>query len=88
MDVLEKARQTGCADAQSGLDGRAEVHRFPVLQEAVRACGGRCRLAPVVGAELTSLVVPVEEKGAAAQAGGLRFDQPEDELGGDGRVHS
>ena len=70
----------------------ADRHIRPGARRAVRrqeqalVDGGRRGLASVVALHDPPRGVPVEQEAAAADAGRLRLDQPEDHLRGDGRV--
>jgi len=88
MRHLQHAQHARHADRQTRADGLRQRHRRAVrAQEAVRARRGRRGLAPVVGGDLLCRRVPVQQEGAAADAGGRRFDNIEHHLHRDRRVH-
>ena len=72
----------------------ADSDRLPRARCAVRiqkklfTGGGRCSLAPVIGLYDPSRRIVVEQKAAAADAGGLRFDEAQHHLRRDRRIDS
>jgi hypothetical protein len=83
---FQQPRRAGHAHRTSPDDGRTKVHRLPVLEEKRL---GRARgrgLARVVAFDALRSCVEVEKEGAAAEAGRLRFDERQHELGRDHRV--
>ena len=83
---LEQAEDAGHADGppaapRVGLRCGGVVGRD--VPEVVDGGGGGRGLPAVVRFDLPGLGVVVHEESAAAKAGGLRLDQPEDGLGGD-----
>lgn len=79
------AQHAGHADRAAADPGLAQAHRRAVgAQEQVLVGTGRGGLPAVIG--LHALAVPVEEEGATADTGGLRLDQRQHGLHGDGRV--
>ena len=78
--------RAGYADAQAGMHRALERHRLAVADEAVGRCRGRRGFAAIVGGDLPAPCIPVQQEPAAAEAGGLRLDQVEDQLHGNGRV--
>ncbi len=84
---LQHAQHAGHADRAAGGDGFADAHRRAVgAQETVRARCRRRGFASVVGRDLLLRLIPVQQEGAAPDAGGLRFDQVEHHLHGDRRI--
>lgn len=89
VDEFEQAQHAGDAD---GAPARPRVRlRLAAVgvadpAERVAVCGGGSRLSPVVGVECARRRVVVQQERAAAQSGGLRFDQAQHGLRRDQRV--
>ena len=74
----DRARHPDRATTDDGVD---EFHRPAVGAEEALGLGHLRRgLAPVERGQLAAGLVPVDEEGAAADAGALRLDQVEHEL--------
>src|SRR6266513_2907543 len=81
IEYSQHARNAHRAPAYRGFE---EFHGLPArIEETVRPCGRRRRLAPIVGAKPFLLLRPVQQEGAAADPRGFRLDQAEDHLHGD-----
>jgi len=78
---LEHRQDAGNADRTPAHRRFHEAERLLLgIEEAIGARGRRRQLATVVGAQLLLALRPVEEKRAAADTGGFRFDQAEHQL--------
>ena len=83
---FEDAQRAGHADAQAAEHGLVELARTALDQEPLRRRRRRCRLPAVVAFEHPAGRVPVQDERAAAEPRGLRLDQIEHQLHGDGRI--
>ena len=87
MRKLEQFEQPGDACRAPADDRLRPVQGFPRrIEEAPRPRRRRCGFAPVVGIQALRTRSVVQQKPAPADARGLRLDQVQDELGGNGRV--
>ncbi|MCY1235684.1 hypothetical protein D9M69_477770 [compost metagenome] len=85
MRHLQRAHHTRRADRTPADLCLAEFHRLAVgAHEQVFGGARGCGLAAVEG--LNALAVPVHDEGAATDAGGLRLDQRQHGLHGDGGI--
>ena len=86
VHAFQDAQRTGHADAEPTKDGRIEWARTAGVKKSPRIGCGRRGLAPIQRLKPLPRGIPVEEKGAAAEPGGLGFHQVQDELHGHRRV--
>ncbi len=87
MDDVEELGRAGHADRAAADHGFPKAHGLAADAEEIGAVGGEGRGLPAVeGGERAARRVVVDEEGAAAEARGLRLDQPEHGLHRDHRV--
>jgi hypothetical protein len=61
-------------------------HRAAINDKAVGLGGGGCHLATVMGRDYSGLGVPVQQKTAAAEPGGVGLNQSEHQMRRDGGI--
>jgi hypothetical protein len=87
MSFFEQPDRAGHADRAATDHGVDEFHRLAIGAEESLGLGRLRRgLAPVERGQTAAGLVPIDEEGAAADAGALRLDQVEHELDRDRRI--
>jgi hypothetical protein len=87
VDVGHQRDEARYADRPAADHSVAKAHRRPVGgKEQIGRRGCRRRLAAVPGGHRAGRRIVVQQEGAAADAGTLRFNEVEHELGGDRRI--
>ena len=88
MRQRQHAQQAGRTDRPTadhgGLEGERLARR---IEEQVGPCGSRRGFAAVVGIEMPAMRSVMQHEAAAADAGRLRFDEVQHQLGGNCRIH-
>ena len=84
---FQHRQDAGHADRDAGGDGLAIAERLAVaIEEHRRRGAGRRRLAAVVDGDGLGRAVVVQQEAAAADARGVRLDDAQHHLHGDGRI--